>query len=147
MPLWGKQHTAISLNYNSHVSIIVAHNSVYNEKKRHIHIRHSVVKQLLKHGIISLEYVRSEKNLADLLTKGLIRRLVLETLRGMGLNTKVHGLRIVQWKSSCGQTKPHCFQHALHSHSYNGQQCLCEIELFMILMNPQSIGVVLLRKT
>jgi len=34
---------------------------------------------LLKHGVISLEYVRSEKNLADPLMKGLPRKVVLES--------------------------------------------------------------------
>ena len=85
IPLWGKQSTPISLDCDSQAAIGVAHNSVYNGKKRHIRIIHCVVKQLLKHGVISLEYVRSEKNLADPLTKGLPRRVVLETSRGMGL--------------------------------------------------------------
>jgi len=61
------------------------HNSVYNGKKRHIHIRHGAVQRLLMHGAISLEYVRSERNLADPLTKGLPGRVVLESSRGMGL--------------------------------------------------------------
>ena len=85
IPLWGKQSTPISLHCDSQVAIGVAHNGVYNGRKRHIRIRHGAVKQLLKHGVISLEYVRSEKNLADPLTKGLRRRVVLETSRGMGL--------------------------------------------------------------
>ena len=85
VPLWGKQETSISLHCDSQAAIGVAHNSVYNGKRRHIRIRHSAVKQLLKHGVISLQYVRSEKNLADPLTKGLTRRVVLETSRGMGL--------------------------------------------------------------
>ena len=69
-PLWGKQLTRISLHCDSQAAIRVAHNSVYNGKKRHSCIRHGAVKQLLKYGVISLEYVRSKKNLADLLTKG-----------------------------------------------------------------------------
>jgi len=85
MPLWGRQPTAVSLHCDSQIGIGVTHNSVCNRKKRYIRIKHSVVKQLLKHGIISLEYVRSEKILADPLTKGLTRRVVLNTPRGMGL--------------------------------------------------------------
>jgi len=80
MPLWGRQPTAISLHSESLAAIRVVHNSVYNGKKRHIHIRYSVVK-MLKHGVISLEYVRFETNLADALTKGLMSRIVLETSR------------------------------------------------------------------
>ena len=85
MPVWGKQETSISLHCDLQAAIGVAHNSVYNGKRRHIRIRHSAVKQLLKHVVISLLYVRSEKNLADSLTKGLTRRVVLETSRGIGL--------------------------------------------------------------
>ena len=85
IPLWGKQSIPISLHCDSQAAIGVAHNIVYNGKKRDIRIRHGAVKQLLKHGIISLEYVRSEKNLANPLTKGLSRRVVLESSTGMGL--------------------------------------------------------------
>ena len=86
IPLWGKQSTPISVHCDSQAAIGVTHNSVYNtKKKRHIRIRHGMVKQLLKHSVISLEYVRSEKNLTDPLTKGLPRRIVLEMSRGMGL--------------------------------------------------------------
>jgi hypothetical protein len=45
----------------------------------------SSVRELLKNGVISLEFVRSKKNLEDPLAKGLTRKLVLESLREMGL--------------------------------------------------------------
>ena len=69
MPLLGKQATPISLHCDLQAALGVAHNRVYNGKRRHIRIRLSTVKQLLKHGVISLQYVRSEKNLANPLTK------------------------------------------------------------------------------
>ena len=81
-----RQPTSISLHCDSQAAIGVAHNRVYNGKKRYIRIRHSAVKKLLKHDIISLEYVRSENNLADLLTKGLTRRVVPDTSREIRLN-------------------------------------------------------------
>ena len=55
MSLGGRQHMTISLRCDSQVAIAVAHNNLYNEKERHIRIRHSAVKQLLKHNITSLE--------------------------------------------------------------------------------------------
>jgi len=70
---------------DSQAAIEVAHNSVYDGKKRYIGIRHGAVKQLLKHGFIFLEYVRFKKNLVDPLMKGLPRRVVIESSRGMGL--------------------------------------------------------------
>ena len=48
-------------------------------------MRHSVVQQLLESGVVSLDFVRSELNLADPLTKPLGRRLVVQTSKGMGL--------------------------------------------------------------
>ena len=54
-------------------------------KNRHIRLRNEVVKQLLKDEIISIDYVKLEVNLDDLLTKPLGRKLILETLSGMGL--------------------------------------------------------------
>ena len=43
------------------------------------------MKQLLKDGIISIDYVKSKRNLTNLLTKPLGRKEVLELLRGMRL--------------------------------------------------------------
>ena len=54
-------------------------------EKRDILIIHSAVKQLLKQGVICLEYVKFERNLADPMTKGLTRKIVLEMLRGIGM--------------------------------------------------------------
>ena len=85
VPLWGNQAVPVSLHCDSQAAIGVATNNVYNGKKRHMQIRHGVVRQLLKNGVISLDFVRSEKNLADPFTKGLTRRVILETSRGIGL--------------------------------------------------------------
>ena len=60
-------------------AISITKNKSFNGKNRHIHLRHEVVKQLLKDGIISIDYVKLEVNLADPLTKPLRRKLILET--------------------------------------------------------------------
>ncbi|KAL0350117.1 UNVERIFIED_CONTAM: Retrovirus-related Pol polyprotein from transposon TNT 1-94 [Sesamum radiatum] len=84
IPLWGST-ALVSLHYDSQAAIGIAKNHAYNGKRRHIRLRHSAIKELLKNGIISLDYVRSERNLVDPLTKGLTRRIILETSRAMGL--------------------------------------------------------------
>ncbi|KAK4381706.1 Retrovirus-related Pol polyprotein from transposon TNT 1-94 [Sesamum angolense] len=84
IPLWGST-APVSLHCDSQAAIGIAKNYAYNGKRRHIRLRHSAVKELLKNGIISLDYVRSERNLADPLTKGLTRRVIQETSRAMGL--------------------------------------------------------------
>ena len=85
IPLWGQLAPPVSLHCDSQAAISVAKNSAYNGKKRHIQIRHESVRSLITSGVLTMEYVRSERNLADPLTKGLNRRLVLDTSRGMGL--------------------------------------------------------------
>ncbi|KAL0331633.1 UNVERIFIED_CONTAM: Retrovirus-related Pol polyprotein from transposon TNT 1-94 [Sesamum angustifolium] len=85
MPMWGSS-ILVSMHCDSQAAIGIAKNYAYNGKMRHIRIRHGAVKELLKNGIISLEYVRSERNLADPFMKGLTRRIILETSTAMGLN-------------------------------------------------------------
>ncbi|KAK8683991.1 hypothetical protein V6N13_040029 [Hibiscus sabdariffa] len=85
IPLWERLTPPVSLLCNSQAAISVAKNQAYNGKKRHIHIRHGSVRHLIRNGVLSLEYVRSERNLAYPLTKGLSRKLVLDSSRGIGL--------------------------------------------------------------
>ncbi|KAK8617380.1 hypothetical protein V6N13_080296 [Hibiscus sabdariffa] len=83
--LWGRLTPLFSLLCDSQVAISVAKNQAYNGKKRHIRIRHESVRHWIGNGVLSLEYVRSKRNLADPLTKALSRKLVLDSSRGMGL--------------------------------------------------------------
>ncbi|GJT89262.1 zinc finger, CCHC-type containing protein, partial [Tanacetum coccineum] len=53
-----------------------AYSQIYNGKSRHLGVRHSMIRELIMNGVISIEFVRSQKNLADHLTKGLARDLV-----------------------------------------------------------------------
>ncbi|KAL0368407.1 UNVERIFIED_CONTAM: hypothetical protein Scaly_1059600 [Sesamum calycinum] len=64
---------------NDETAIGIAMNYAYNGKMRHIRIRHGAVTELLNNEIISLDYMRSERNLADPLTKGLTRRIIFES--------------------------------------------------------------------
>ena len=58
---------------------------MYNGKSRHIRRRHDIVRQLLSSGIITIDYVKLKDNIADPLTKGLTRKMVAKTSRGMSL--------------------------------------------------------------
>ncbi|KAK9046340.1 hypothetical protein V6N11_052232 [Hibiscus sabdariffa] len=71
IPLWGRPTPPVSLLCDSQAAISIAKNQAYNGKKRHIRIRHESVRHLIRNGVLSLEYVRSERNLVDPLTKGL----------------------------------------------------------------------------
>ena len=85
IPNWPKPVPAICIHCDSQSAIGRAQNHNYNGKSRHIRRRHNTVKQLLSNGIISIDYVKSKDNIADLLTKGLTREQVYRSSRGMGL--------------------------------------------------------------
>ena len=85
IPKWDKPLPSISFHCDSQAAITCARNKIYNGKKRHVRLRHNIVRQLISNGVIAMEFVRSEKNLADPLTKGLTKKLVYDTSRGMGL--------------------------------------------------------------
>ena len=72
---------SMSMHCDCQAVISIAKNKAFNRKNRHIRLRHEVVKQLLKDGIISIDYVKSKVNLADPLE----RKLILETSSGMKL--------------------------------------------------------------
>ncbi|XP_074313571.1 secreted RxLR effector protein 161-like [Silene latifolia] len=86
IPLWQKPVPSVPLHCDSQSAIHVAKNKAYNGKSRHIRLRHNIVCNLIKFGVISLDYVRSESNIADPLTKALNRKLVSETAKKMGLS-------------------------------------------------------------
>ena len=85
IPVWHKPVTAICIHCDSIAAQARAKSNIYNGKSRHIRRRHNTIKQLLSNGVISIQYIKSNANLADPLTKGLPREQVKFTSRGMGL--------------------------------------------------------------
>ena len=85
IPLWPKPVTAICIHCDSMAAQGQAKNAEYNGKSRHIRRRHRTIRQLLKNGSISINYIKSKENIADPLTKGLSKDQVAFTSRGMGL--------------------------------------------------------------
>ncbi|KAJ9567517.1 hypothetical protein OSB04_003483 [Centaurea solstitialis] len=85
IPLWPKPVTAIGIHCDSMAALTRAKNQIYNGKSRHIRRHHNTLKDLLKNGIISIDYIKSKENIADPLTKGLNREQVIFTSMGMGL--------------------------------------------------------------
>ena len=75
----------VSMHCDCQAAISIAKNKACNGKNKHIRLRHEVVKQLLKDEIISIDYIKSEVNLVNPLTKPLEIKLILETSSGMRL--------------------------------------------------------------
>ena len=84
IPLWTRPALSVSMRCDSQTAIAKAKSKIFNGKNKHICLRHNIVR-LLETGVIFLEFVRSELNLADHLTKPLNKKLVEETSRMMGL--------------------------------------------------------------
>jgi len=76
---------SIVLQCDNRAAILVATNMDFNEKRRHSRLRHKVVKERLENEVISLDFLKSEKNLADPVRKGLCGKMIFDTSRGMVL--------------------------------------------------------------
>jgi len=83
--VWQKPMVPVSIHCDSKSTLSKAYSQVYNGKSRHIGLIHSYERDLISNGVISIMFVRTEKNLADPLTKGLTNDMVLKTSLGMGL--------------------------------------------------------------
>ncbi|GJW55127.1 zinc finger, CCHC-type containing protein [Tanacetum coccineum] len=75
----------ISIRCDSAATLAKAYSQMYNGKSRHLGVRHSMIRELITNGVVFIEFVRSQQNLADHLTKGLDRDLVIKFAEGMGL--------------------------------------------------------------
>nr|GEX91945.1 hypothetical protein [Tanacetum cinerariifolium] len=83
IPLWVKHMAPIFIRYDSAATLAKAYSQMYDGKSRHLGVRHSIIRELIINGMISIEFVRSQQNLADHLTKGLSRDLVIKSAEGM----------------------------------------------------------------
>ena len=68
--------SSISILCDNQATLARAYSDIYNGKSRHISLRHDYVRKLIKDGVISLTFVKSNENLADPFTKPLTRDLV-----------------------------------------------------------------------
>ena len=85
MPLWPKLMSLVSIHCDTKSTLSKVYSHVYNGKSRHIGLRRAYIDQLIKDGVITVDFVQTSENLADPLTKGLAKDLVLKTSRGMRL--------------------------------------------------------------
>ena len=86
MPLFTNSVVFVCFPCDCQAVITRVKSKVYNGKSRHIQLR---LRQLINNDVMSLNFVRSKRNLANPLTKPLARRLVSKTSRGIGLIPKL----------------------------------------------------------
>ena len=87
IPLWPKLISPISIRCDNESAMANAYRQLYKGKSRHLGVRHSMIRELITHGVISVEFIRTQHNLADHLTKGLRRDLVYKSAVGVGLKS------------------------------------------------------------
>ncbi|GJZ08987.1 hypothetical protein Tco_0543270, partial [Tanacetum coccineum] len=87
IPLWSKPIAHISIRCDSAATLAKAYSQMSNEKSRHLGVRHSMIRVLITNGVISIEFVSSQQNLADHLMKGLAKDLVIKSTEGKGLKS------------------------------------------------------------
>ncbi|GJR87585.1 zinc finger, CCHC-type containing protein [Tanacetum coccineum] len=85
--LWSKPIAPISIRYDSVATLVKAYSQMYNGKSRHLGVRHSMIRELNTNGVVSIEFMRSQQNLVDYLTKGMAIYLVIKSAKGMGLKS------------------------------------------------------------
>ncbi|CAM8923817.1 unnamed protein product [Rhodiola kirilowii] len=85
IPLWEGPISPISIHCDSATTLSKVYGHVYNGKSRHLGIRHSAEREFITHGVISVDFVKSQQNLANHLTKGLARDLIFKSVKGMRL--------------------------------------------------------------
>ncbi|PHT73056.1 hypothetical protein T459_23841 [Capsicum annuum] len=88
IPYWLKPMAPICIHCDSQAAIGRAGSMMYSGKSRHIRWRHNTVRKLLSSGIITIDYVKSNDNMPDPLTKGLSREGVERTSKGIGLRPR-----------------------------------------------------------
>nr|GEW40980.1 zinc finger, CCHC-type [Tanacetum cinerariifolium] len=80
--LWSKPISPISIRYDNAATLAKAYSQMYNGKSRHLGVSHSMIHELIMNGVVSIEFVRSQQNLANHLTNGLARDLVIKSAEG-----------------------------------------------------------------
>ena len=73
IPFWEKPIPAILIHCDSTAVIGRVKNRYYNGKSRPIRRKHSTVRSYLSSGIITVDYIKSNDNLADPFTKTLAK--------------------------------------------------------------------------
>jgi hypothetical protein len=76
----------ITLQINNQSAILLAKNSMFHERTKHIAIRYHFIREKLEEGEICVEYVPTNEQVADVLTKPLVRKKHGRFVEGMGVS-------------------------------------------------------------
>ena len=80
-----KPKEGMQLYCDNKSAIEIAHNPVQHDRTKHIEIDRHFVKHNLEERIISFPFMRSEEQLADMLTKGVSTKYFEESIVKLGM--------------------------------------------------------------
>ena len=83
----------ILINCDSQSALCIVENGVINSRTKHIDIRHHFVKDQIESNVINIQYVRTEEQVADILTKplGPIKPVLQRQMMGLISNDNDSG--------------------------------------------------------
>nr|GEY37884.1 zinc finger, CCHC-type [Tanacetum cinerariifolium] len=81
------RNTKDNSSISGSATLAKAYSQMYNGKSRHLGVRHNMILELITNEVVSIEFVRSQQNLVDHLTKALARDLVIKSSEEMELKS------------------------------------------------------------
>jgi len=88
IPMWEKPISPVLIHCDSTATIGRVHNKYYNGKSRSIRKKHSTVRSYINNDTINVDYISTNDNIVDPLTKALAREKIWIASRGIGLKPK-----------------------------------------------------------
>ena len=80
------------LHIDNQSSIALAHNPEFHDRTKHVDIRHHFLREKVKNNELSLQYLPTNEQPADLLTKGLSREKHETFTKKIGLYATVRNM-------------------------------------------------------
>jgi len=71
-----KKSTVLKVLSDNQAAIAIAQNDVDHQRTKHIDIRHHFIRENVKNGLIQLQWINTNDQLADILTKALQKNVL-----------------------------------------------------------------------
>jgi hypothetical protein len=81
----GQEEEAVELHVDNKSAIALMKNPVFHDRSKHIQTRYHFIRQCIDTGDIDVQFVRTEEQLSDIMTKALGRVRFQELHRRIGI--------------------------------------------------------------
>ncbi|KAF6158145.1 hypothetical protein GIB67_014939 [Kingdonia uniflora] len=76
---------AMNLHCDNKTSIMIAQNPIQHDRMKHVEVDRLFIRENIDKGCISFPFVKSEDQLADILTKGVCGRIFNDMIDKLGM--------------------------------------------------------------